>query len=387
MKKTIKKGMTDRKQNCFSQVWTCLYLLMPYCLHPCKIVILFLSDEEYNRAIYAHLDEETELAPKPLESIDEQHLIFQPNAAVEFPTVWFGRPKIPHIMHFVNNNSFVPSFLASIVRSYFTTHPDWEFRFWTFESGRELIRKHHPYLLGHFDCRCNNSYENSQRKSDMIRHVALYEYGGFTPDQDVSVFRSLDIATKKYGCIIPAEPFEHSVLLYNFDFILSTKVMLCRPKHPFFKHILEFISNSNDGSDSFDATGGGLLTTAFLSYNNISMTDVQKRKTDSRSNSPFCYKGERPEDDVDAVYVPNTQYFNDKVHHSLLSKKGNLKACSDNSLQAFLTKRACAEFNSRKELREKMAYTFTTCHYYQIWDSNFTKVVLHIRKIIPKVIL
>lgn len=337
--------------------------------------------------MFPSIDDELRSEPKHLPNTYDRHLLFQSNAEMEFPTKKYGKNKIPHIIHLVFRNVTIPYGFVHFVRSLYTNNRDWEFRFYTFESGRKFLEKTHPELLNTYDS-WTGSPGNDEKRSNMLRHAALYEYGGFTADLDVENLRSLDVATKKYGCIIPPIPFEHSSLLYNFDLMLSTSVMLCRPKHPFFKLVLERMQVVQSEITAFDANGDGHVTRVFLDYNNLNGTDMRKKKTDDKSNSPFFYKGSREEDEEDAVYIPNTQYFTDAVNRELLNSKGNLKECLErDALLPYLTKRACAEFESRKLLRASQKYTFTTKFWFEIFKKHYTPRVVHIKKIIPKVIL
>ncbi|XP_060594321.1 uncharacterized protein LOC132748720 [Ruditapes philippinarum] len=344
-------------------------------------------DDEFEKEMHPRMDADENSEPKPLANTVDKHLVYQPNTEVEFPTDIFSSTKIPHIIHVVFRNATIPYGFAHYPRSFYINNPEWEFRFYTFDSGRKLIEKTHPELLLSFDS-WTGSPDNDEKRSNMIRHVALYEYGGVTADLDVDNLRSLDIATKKYGCIIPPIPFEHSSVLYNFDLILSTSVMLCRPKHPFFKLLLKRMEIVDGDLKAFDASGDGHITRIYIEYNNLNGTDMRKKHINAKSNSPYFYKGDREEDDEDAVYVPNTQYFTDSINPQLLNKKGTLKECSErDSLQPYLTKRACAEFESRRELRAKRKYAFTSKFWFDIFAKHYTPRVIHIKKIIPKIIL
>lgn len=328
-----------------------------------------------------------DMEPKPLASLHDWDLIFESNEEIDFPTINYGKPKIPHMVHYVYKNITIPVPFVRKIRSFYVQNPDWSFRFWTFKSGRELIEKTYPYLLNIYDMLADNEKDN-EKKSNMLRYVALYEYGGVSGDLFVYNRLPLDRVTVKYSCIIPCEPFEHSALNYNFDMILSSSFILCQEKHTFMEIVLQKMRIMNINREPFDVNGGGLLTQIFMEYNNIDTADLRKRKTENSSNSPFFYKGERAENDTDGVYIPNTQYFTGDVHPQMVDNRGNLKDCTDqDTLQGYLTKRACVHYDSRVKLRENRKYFYTGYAFDNVWSPLIKGRKIHIKKVIPNVIL
>lgn len=245
----------------------------------------------------------------------------------------------------------------------------------------------YPYLLKAF-VNLKDTATDNEKKSDMIRYVALYEYGGFSANLDVLNIRPLDRATNKYSCVIPTEPFEQAAILNTFDVILSSSIMLCRSGHPFFRLLVGSLTETDGENSLFFATGGGQLTRTFLKYNNLTSNDIRRTKTDNSSNSPFFYKGRLNEADENALYIPNTQYFTDIINPFLLNNLGELKACvATDKLLDYLAERACAEFAVRKEIRNNRKYMFTSRTYMSVWEKRYTRNIVHIKKIIPNIIL
>ncbi|XP_053378236.1 uncharacterized protein LOC128548008 [Mercenaria mercenaria] len=254
----------------------------------------------------------------------------------------------------------IPEMYINHVKSFIKHNPTWEYRFWTDESGRRLLQKYHPYLVKAYD-----DFGNSVKRSDLLRYAVLYEFGGFYADLDMTNLRPLNLTTTKYTCIVPVEPFEHSALVYNKDFFINNAIMSCRAKHPFFKLLLSDLQWASSTGYPVGTTGFAYVTQKFIQYNHISLADTGRNKTDWTSNSPYFYKGELREDDNNSVYVPNSQYFMDKLDPIHVKEFADI--CTGIETLPYLKQRACTEFNRRKDIREKKKYTFTIHHWYHLW--------------------
>ncbi|XP_053394301.1 uncharacterized protein LOC123537963 [Mercenaria mercenaria] len=296
--------------------------------------------------------------------------LFQSAEEEEFPTADGKLPRIPHIIHQMYADEMIPEMYINHVKSFIKHNPTWEYRFWTDESGRRLLQKHHPYLVKVYD-----DFGSSVKRSDLLRYAVLYEFGGFYADLDMDNLRPLNITTMKYSCIVPVEPFEHSALLNNMNFLMNNAIMSCRAKHPFFKLLLTDLQSVNPSGYPVGTTGPGYVTRKFIRYNHISLADAGRNKTDWTSNSPYFYKGELREDDNNSVYVPNSQYFMDKLDPIHVKEDGKFtQLCKGIETLSYLNQRACSEFYRREPLRINKKYTFTVHHWYHLWEMKKSSV-------------
>ncbi|XP_060596220.1 uncharacterized protein LOC132750287 [Ruditapes philippinarum] len=312
--------------------------------------------------------------------------LFQSTEEEEFPSTNRNVPRIPHILHQMYVNEMIPENYINHIKSFIKYNPTWQYRFWTDESGRKFLQKYHPYLITAYD-----SFGKSVKKSDMLRYAVLYEFGGFYADFDMENFRSLNITTNKYACIFPSEPFEHSALLYNKPFMINNAFMGCRPKHPFLERLLTGLHTASSVGDAVDVTGPRYVTKVFCQYNNITHIDANRNKTDWSSNSPYFYKGDLKEVDANAVYVPNSQYFMDKMDPGLMRPKGEVREfCSNIKPVSYVKERGCAELISRVQVREKRKYTLTVHHWLHLWSEKKKRVkrlkYINITSIVPNII-
>jgi len=79
-------------------------------------------------------------------------------------------------------------------------------------------------------------------KSDLLRCVVLYEYGGLYADLDTVDIRPLDRVTQRFSCIVVPCPWEHSVLNNILPYYLANGEMFCRLKHPFLQRLLSGVA-------------------------------------------------------------------------------------------------------------------------------------------------
>ena len=136
--------------------------------------------------------------------------------------------------YFVDNSK-----VAIWVKSWLDIHPGWQHWFWTESSARQLIGKKYNQFLDIYD-----QYPYKINRADVRRYFIMYEHGGVYADLDVESLRNLDHILHNYPCIIAQEPLEHQVLLYpnNTSNFAMPAFMACRPKHPFFKLLIDKLS-------------------------------------------------------------------------------------------------------------------------------------------------
>ncbi|XP_045161751.2 uncharacterized protein LOC123526579 isoform X2 [Mercenaria mercenaria] len=308
---------------------------------------------------------------------------FQPTVDSDFPTT-DGKPRIPHIIHQTFRSVMLPYNYARYAKKLYDMNPSWQYMFWTDDSARRLIKDRYPELLNDWD-----SFNKSISKGDFLRYVVLYEFGGAYIDLDVNPVRPLDRVTMKYSCIIPTEPFEHNVFIWNTQIFMNNAIMFCRPKHPFFKKLLNNIKDTLKIKGVTEGTGPGFVTRNFIEYNGIDTLDENRTKSEFTSNSPYFYRGELPEIHDDAVYVPNTQYFTDNIDIS--NRKGSFRGtCYHFNFQTFLTKRACKEMRRRGMIRKDKRFKFLSHKWHHFWMSseNYERnSSINIRKIAPRSII
>lgn len=302
---------------------------------------------------------------------------FEPEAFEDFPTRPAEKPVIPHIIHQTYKDEYIPEVFSSYVKSFETKNPSWKYYFWTDKSARQLIAERHSLFLPVWD-----SYRKNIFRADALRYFVLYEFGGIYADLDVECLRPLDRVTNKYAAIFPPEPVEHSAR-YGYPFIINNAIMISRPKHPFLKQIIDSLSHFQPMGGLLDVAGPLFLTTQFMIYNKYRPGDAFKQRAQDDSSAPYFYKAEPEEDDVNAVYVPNTHFFMHTLNfvgRSRLYYNDFCKQYYNNN--DVIVRRACHEFWLRKTKQDPNRFTFTEHHWYQSYNRlNFLSKYIHIGKI------
>ncbi|KAH3855355.1 hypothetical protein DPMN_097922 [Dreissena polymorpha] len=210
----------------------------------------------------------------------------------------------------------------------------------------------------------------------MLRYLVLYEFGGVYADLDMESLRPLDRATMKYGCVIPVEPFEHSVLLFGMPYMINNAIMMCRPKHPFFKQVLYGLQQPPnktfiDSADSVMKTTGPIfLTGEFNKYMGIETMTTEKNKTHWSGNSPFFYRGELLETDNNGVYVPNTRYFTDELDITLKAMFESMCKDTYSDCNNEMKRNACFELNEQGFLRKSTRFRFIRHNWHHTWSRG-----------------
>ncbi|XP_060599071.1 uncharacterized protein LOC132752723 [Ruditapes philippinarum] len=278
---------------------------------------------------------------------------FEPEIDTDFPAGTETEPIIPHILHQTSKTEHVKASYKGYIKSFTDTNPDWQYYFWTDDSARKLVLEKRPDFIPVWD-----SYEDPVNRADALRYVVLYEFGGVYADLDFECLRPLARVTSKYACIFSPEPFEMSVLTYNRHYFMSNAIMMCRPKHPFFKLMIDNLFLYQVLREKIDVAGPTFVTSNFLQYNNLQQhyNDFYK-ELKPQSNSPFFYKGALPEDHSEAVYVANSKYFFNTLDTYNYRVLRMFRDCFLFYSLNFNQKRACPElFKRYMSFRSKYAY-------------------------------
>lgn len=91
--------------------------------------------------------------------------------------------KIPKIIHQTWKTSEIPDQWKSSSEKYkefVSTHPGWEYKLWTDEDNRNLIKNYYPWFLEQYD-----NYEHGIQRADAVRYFILHKYGGIYSDLDI----------------------------------------------------------------------------------------------------------------------------------------------------------------------------------------------------------
>lgn len=88
--------------------------------------------------------------------------------------------SIEKVIHQTYKTKDLPSGWTETPDAWKKMHPDWEYKFWTDQTARDLIAKEYPWFLPTFD-----AYEHPIQRADALRYFVVFHYGGLYVDMDL----------------------------------------------------------------------------------------------------------------------------------------------------------------------------------------------------------
>lgn len=194
----------------------------------------------------------------------------------------------------------------------------------------------------------------------------MYENGGVYADLDVESLRNLDEILYHYPCIIAQEPLVHQVILYssNASNFAMPAFMACRSKHPFFKLLIDKLSQ--------------YITLAWtLPWNdNI----LQSTGPHYVSQILTLYQAQHNNSGQDYIHIAPSEWFMptyDNTNQNVISA-----LCSNVSSLKEYQAAAC----SKDILNLAGNNAFTNHHWLHTWNNHFTSnKSLHVQDINPEI--
>ena len=106
---------------------------------------------------------------------------------------------IPKIIHqtWETNNIPYDVYKKEWVESWKKNHPDWEYKLWTDEDRRALIKRHYLWFLKIYD-----SYELDIMRADAARYFILHYCGGLYADLDYECLKNIEPLISDYNLIL-----------------------------------------------------------------------------------------------------------------------------------------------------------------------------------------
>jgi mannosyltransferase OCH1-like enzyme len=166
---------------------------------------------------------------------------------------------------------------TSFIKTLRDKNPDFEYKFFDDKEVVRFIETYYPEYVDLF-----NGLENIS-KFDFFRYLAIYKYGGFYFDIDMTINHSLAPLTEGHTAIFPKE-FEISGLSIleeqNLTFLLGQYAFAATPKHPFIKHLINnikyppfkqdtwrnFEAQCGRGTKAHFRTAAVLVSQSYISY-------------------------------------------------------------------------------------------------------------------------
>lgn len=193
--------------------------------------------------------------------------------------------RIPKNIHltFLNKQEPFPSLFTTCLETIKSMHPGWNIRVYNEDDAHFILSTHFPQVLNIY-----YAYPHTVQRSDILRVLLVYLYGGFYMDLDMLCLKPLD-TLRGFKLILGEEKtitqeetsqlgLQHSLRIANYMFGGVAK-------HPFWHAFLnEAILKSylpvRIENDILESTGPGLLTNIYHSYKKYYPEITLLRNTD-----------------------------------------------------------------------------------------------------------
>ncbi|XP_064629555.1 uncharacterized protein LOC135488728 [Lineus longissimus] len=223
--------------------------------------------------------------------------------------------RIPRIIHQTWKTHDVPKQFTDFAKTWVQHNPGWEYWFWSDAEAERFIKFKYPQYYDMY-----RNYPQNIQRADAMRYFVLYEFGGWYADLDVEDLKPLDDLGKQHNCIISQEPWGHVLFIWHRTRLACNALMAARPKHPYFKYVVEQLPKNarKNKNDPMTTTGPKMIDDTLYEY-----------EKNMKQNNTFIQN--------ETVYLANPDYF--------------LPILSGNGLPD--VKRACAHLpNTTSELKK-----------------------------------
>ena len=290
------------------------------------------------------------------------------------------RYYIPKIIHQLWNDKFVPGPVIPHIKTWINKHPEWNYWFWTKESQERFLRERYPEYLTIYE-----DYQLDIEKSDMIRFLILYEFGGVYADLDMEVVKPLDDIIKGKPCLMAASTKEVAAIFLetNETYITNNALIACRPGHPLLKLVLNSFhksEKSKTGHDVMISTGPLFLHSVVKNY---IQTKSEHMGNSVHEISPSDVLHLTTHKTLDNVYIALSDTFlpNFAPKHSSTMKmkcrKRFLHPRKPLSQMEHKKLAICLSLEEMNYQRDKSSRSYTVHHWMGSWIPNTGWVDVH----------
>ena len=202
-------------------------------------------------------------------------------------TLPLSQPRhVPKIVHQTWKSQVIPSPYREWRQECIDLNPDWEFKIWTDDDNRELVKLHYPSFLSTYD-----AYDLNIKRIDSARYMMLHRYGGLYMDLDITCLRPFGTILDVPNTVYVAEQFTLADMnvktprgMQRRQKRVANAFMAAPAHHGLFTDILATLPHTAREIAVLKATGPRFLTT-ILQQNN----DNNNTATSSVSVFPMEY--------------------------------------------------------------------------------------------------
>uniref|UniRef100_A0A7S1ZRA7 Alpha 1,4-glycosyltransferase domain-containing protein n=2 Tax=Ditylum brightwellii TaxID=49249 RepID=A0A7S1ZRA7_9STRA len=158
----------------------------------------------------------------PPKAFEVEHYEMPPGAA-EIMASDDAATRIPKIIHqSYKSLETLPKEWADTPSRWKKLHPSYEYKFWSDDDNRNLIKNHYPWFLETYD-----SYPAPISRADAARYFAVMHYGGIYADMDVLPIRTVDPLLYKLN--LPENDYKEMIIAETYNLGLTNALFASVP--------------------------------------------------------------------------------------------------------------------------------------------------------------
>ena len=213
------------------------------------------------------------------------YMFAEPIHLKEYLTV--NNNKIPKIIIQTWKTAKIPNSYQAEVNSVKQINPDFKYMFFSDADIHAFFKEHYPNYLSTY-----MKLPIIIQKIDFFRYVAVYHYGGFYFDLDMTAIQNIDDSVLDNQCVFPIDEFISPEMCndvrYSYfckkglSYLLGQYAFGAVPKHPFILFLINDIhANIDNYIDTYNklttkkndnyvysTTGPDFVTKKYLEYTN-----------------------------------------------------------------------------------------------------------------------
>ncbi|ORY24854.1 hypothetical protein BCR33DRAFT_856537 [Rhizoclosmatium globosum] len=169
-----------------------------------------------------------------------------------------GNRRIPKLIHQSWKTKDVPSKYLNWTLSWQTLNPEYEYRLWTDQENRDLVRLHYPWFLETFD-----AFPDPIMRADASRVFYMHKYGGVYADLDFECLKPLDPLLASHHSVLGSMSVGLNVFLHAHS--IPNAWMSSKPGHPLWMSCAKRMMQNSKGSVE-QITGPAMLYRCVKEY-------------------------------------------------------------------------------------------------------------------------
>jgi mannosyltransferase OCH1-like enzyme len=183
-------------------------------------------------------------------------LLYERNSAKK--VAYSEHVRIPKIIHQIWLGSPFPEKYRSWQESWKKYHPDWEYRLWT-DADIEKLNALGNFFIGDTYTFYQEA-TNYGEKSDILKILLIYYYGGIYADTDFECLRSLEVLNHCYDLYIGIQPMDVAYIQLGYALFAAY------PRHPLIRKVIDMLHTTRHIPEIVCRTGPLMITRCFAEH-------------------------------------------------------------------------------------------------------------------------